>query len=129
MYSDYKEGKSGNMGLAAELNNYPPPDKVLEHASVLKLSADQKSKLQVVSREMGRKAREMGSFILLEEKRLNDLFASGKVNDGSLIYLTNKIGLYQGELRNAFLQAHLKTQRILTPDQIKQYYKQIPASK
>jgi hypothetical protein len=63
----------------------------------------------------------MGRFILAEEAKLDALFSSGKATDGSVIYYSNQIGLFLGELRNAHLQAHLKTRNILTAAQIKKY--------
>ena len=120
-YNAYKNGEERNFASPAELNNYPGPLTVLELEKELRLSPLQKSQLKTVVSTMQFKAVEMGGFILFQEKKLNELFASGKANEGSIIYYTNKIGLYQAELRNAHLQAHLKTRRILTPDQIKKY--------
>ena len=120
-YQAYQTGADMGMAKPAELNNYPAPQKVLSFEKDLKLSSTQKSQLKAAVEALDFKAREMGRFILQHEKQLNDLFATGKVNEGSLIYYCNQIGLYQGELRNAHLQAHLKVKRILTPDQQKKY--------
>lgn len=122
-YDNLKNGNGMGLARAAELNNYPGPMHVLELQKELKLTAPQKTKLEAARDEMKRKAIEMGGFIIQEEKKLNNLFAASKIDEGSIIYYTNKIGLYQGELRNAHLQAHLKARRILTPDQISRYNK------
>lgn len=120
-YNAYKTGQDMGMGKTAELNNYPTPVKVLEFQKQLKLTSVQISQLKTAVEAMQFKTEEMGRFILAQEKKLNDLFAAGKADEGSIIYYSNKIGLYLGELRNAHLQAHLKARRILTPDQIKKY--------
>ena len=118
-YNAYQNGDPMGLTRPAELNNYPAPSRVLALEKQLKLSAVQKAKLVAANEALFFKAREMGRVIIQNEKKLNDLFLSGKIDEGSLIYFTNQFGLYQGELRNAHLQAHLKTKRILTPDQIK----------
>lgn len=120
-YQAYQVGADMGMAKPAELNNYPAPKNVLRFEKDLKLNSTQKSQLKAAVEALDFKAREMGRFILQHEKKLNDLFATGKANEGSLIYYCNQIGLYQGELRNAHLQAHLKAKRILTPDQLKKY--------
>ncbi len=122
-YTAYKTGKNMAMAKVAEVNNYPDPAQVLDMQKELKLSENQKSQLKTVNDNLKRKAEEMGNLILKEEKKLNDLFASAKVNEGSLIYYTNKSGLFQGELRNAHLRAYLKAHAILTADQLKKYNK------
>ncbi|MBC7744996.1 MAG: Spy/CpxP family protein refolding chaperone [Flavobacterium sp.] len=118
-YEAYLNAEPMGLTALAEMNNYPSPSKVLSLQSQLKITPAQKSKLNFVQEALDFKAKEMGRFIIQNEKKLYDLFLSGKIDDGSLIYYTNQYGLYQGELRNAHLQAHLKTRRILTPDQIK----------
>ncbi len=118
-----KQGMGMGLAKAAELNSYPGPMHVLDLAKELKLSPVQKQRIEEARKVMKFKALEMGEFIISEEKKLNALFASGKADEGSIIYYTNKIGLYNAELRNAHLQAHLKTRRILTPDQINKYNK------
>ena len=120
-YAAYQKGEAMNMTDVAEVNNYPAPAQALALERGLKLSSTQKQQLQAAVEALDFKAKEMGRFILQHEQKLNELFSSGKTNEGSLIYYCNQIGLYQGELRNAHLQAHLKARRILTPDQLKKY--------
>ncbi|MFD2145545.1 hypothetical protein [Mucilaginibacter antarcticus] len=40
------------------------------------------------------------------------------MQDGNVIFYTNRYGLYQGELKNAMLQACLSTQKLLSAQQI-----------
>lgn len=116
-----KLSKTGEMVKVAEVNNYPDPSKVIEISKPLKLTPAQLNKLTTIKSSLEFKAKEMDKFINQQEKKLNDLFASGKAEEGSIIYYTNKLGLYEGELRNAYLQAHLKTRYVLTPVQLKKY--------
>lgn len=110
-----------NMGLVAELNHYPAPDKVLQYQSALKLEATQISQITAINTELERKKKEMGIFIIRNEKIIDSLFRTKKINDGNLIFYTNRFGIYQGELRNAILQACLKTQKLLTAKQINKF--------
>lgn len=121
-YADLKYGGEMGMARVAELNNYPAPEEVSKMDKKLGLTNAQKSQLVKVVDAWRFKAREMGGFILVQETKLNSLFAAGKATDGAVIYYTNKIGLYLGELRNAHLQAHLKTRNLLTREQIRKYY-------
>lgn len=120
-YAAYKNGNALDMGLIAEVNGYPSPIKALALSNRLQLSTIQKNQLQVIATELKRKNKEMGEFIFDQETKLNSLFASQKINEGSLIYFTNKIGALQGELRNAYLKAHFRTRKILNPTQLKIY--------
>lgn len=113
--------KTVEMVKVAEVNNYPDPCRVIEISKHLKLSPAQLSKLTTIKSSLEFKAKEMDGFINQQEKKLNDLFASKKAEEGSIIYYTNKLGLYEGELRNAYLQAHLKTRYVLTPAQLIKY--------
>jgi hypothetical protein len=120
-YKAYQNGEEMGMTRPAVLNNYPRPAAVLSLEKELKLTAVQKAQLAAADEAISFKAKEMGRFILRHEKMLNDLFATGKANEGSVIYYCNQISLYQGELRNAHLQSCLKVSRILTADQLKKY--------
>lgn len=120
-YTSYQNGDEMGMTKAAIVNNYPSPAEALALEKALKINATQKAQLKAVIEAIDFKSKEMGRFIIRHEKELNDLFSTGKANEGSIIYYCNQIGLYQGELRNAHLQAYLKASRILTPDQLKKY--------
>lgn len=120
-YNDIRTGAEMGMGRVAELNGYPSPHEVNKLDEKLALTPNQREQLKIVIDWWKFKTGEMGRFILAEEAKLNTLFSSGKATDGAVIYYTNKIGLYLGELRNAHLQAHLKTRNILTREQIKKY--------
>ncbi|WP_304064342.1 hypothetical protein [Pedobacter glucosidilyticus] len=120
-YLAYTKANPFELVLVAEINNYPSPQKALQYAQQLNLNAAQKSQITQILNEMARKAKEMGSFILAQESKLNTLFKEQKINDGSLIFYTNKIGALQGELRNAYLKAHIATKKVLSATQLQKY--------
>ena len=61
----------------------------------------------------------MGDNIIHNEKKLDTLFKSKQADDGTIIFYTNRYGLYLGEIRNAVLQACYKTENILSDEQIR----------
>lgn len=120
-FEAFRDGKPMNFTRVAELNHYPNPATVLKFSKELKLNPNQVIQLKEINAYLQRKILDMGRIIIEEEKRLDDMFHSGQVDDGSLIYRTQQYGLYQGELRNAHLQAHLKTRKVLSAEQVKKY--------
>jgi hypothetical protein len=107
-----------NMGLVAELNKYPSADKALKYKKELDLSPTQVAALTKIDTELKRKKIEMGNFIITNETKLEALFRAKKINESTLIFYTNRYGLYQGELRNAILNAALNTNNLLSPQQV-----------
>lgn len=120
-YVNYTNGGDESLVLIAEVNGYPSVQKVLDLEKKLNLNAAQKSRLQTINAETDRKIKEMGRLLIAEQTKLNVLFETKKVNEGSLIYHTNKIGALEGEMRNAYLKAYLKTREVLTDQQFKKY--------
>ena len=109
-----------NMSSAATLNHFPMPDKVIKYRYQLDLGPLQISRITAIAVELHRKRVEMGGIIIKNEQILDDLFKNNKADEGSIIFYTNRYGLYQGELRNAILMACYNTERLLSPAQIKQ---------
>ena len=119
-YFGYLNGDDmDDMSLVGELNHYPMPDKALKYKAQLQLNPGQITKLKDIVANLTRKRKEMGENIVKNEKTLDTLFKSRQIVDGTVIFYTNRYGLYLGELRNAILQACLKTQDILSDVQIK----------
>lgn len=119
--ADYLSGKGMGFAKAAELNGYPGPAHVLELADKLALSPMQKAKTAEVFDKMQRQARELGSRLIAQEKRLDDSFASKTVSRESLANSVSSIAAIQGEIRATHLQAHLAQNAILTPAQKAEY--------
>jgi len=109
------------MALAAELNHYPLPDKVIKLKKEINLTPVQVTKITAIAKELQRKKLEMGLIIINNEKTIDSLFRINKFDNGSLIFYANRYGLYQGELRNAILQACLATRNLLTLQQVNKY--------
>ncbi|RYE34934.1 MAG: hypothetical protein EOP42_07000 [Sphingobacteriaceae bacterium] len=105
----------------ADRNHYPSPQKVLTWQKQLQLNDRQKLVINQINTELKRKVNEMNNFLITNERTMDSLFRYKKINNGMLIYYTNRYGLYQGELRNALLQACVKTEAVLTSTQIKKY--------
>ena len=119
-YLGYLNGDDmDDMSLAAELNHYPMPDKALKYKVQLGLNPGQLNQLKTIVTNLTRKKKEMGGNIINNERTLDTLFKSHQIVDGTIIFYTNRYGLYLGELRNAILQACFQTRDILSETQIK----------
>lgn len=119
-YNAYLRGEDLNdMALPGELNHFPMPDKVLKFKKQLDLSPIQVGKLNQLATTLHRKQMEMGVFNIRNEKMLDSLFHTRRLDEGSIIFYANRSGLYYGELRGAILMACYNTEKLLTDDQIK----------
>lgn len=121
-FEAYQASKNITGMLAiADHNHYPFPAKVLSWQKELQLNERQKVVIKAINKELIRKVNEMNNFLITNERTMDSLFRYKKINNGTLIFYTNRYGLYQGELRNALLQACVKTEAQLTSTQIKKY--------
>jgi hypothetical protein len=66
--SDYLSGKGMGLAKAAEVNGYPGPAHVLELATQLHLSADQKVKTEALFKRMQDRAIPLGKELVEEER-------------------------------------------------------------
>jgi Spy/CpxP family protein refolding chaperone len=119
--ADLKAGRGMGLALAAELNGYPGPMHVLELASPLRLSDDQRAKVVGLFDAMKREAVPLGERLIAAETALDRLFADKTVTGASLSEATRDIASLQGELRLAHLKYHLATLELLTPEQAARY--------
>jgi hypothetical protein len=90
------------------LNRYPGPMHALEHGKAL----------LTLHKE---RARALGERVVLLERELDGLFASGKADAASVDRLTSAIGEANGKLRAEHLKTHLETTRMLTLEQVAKY--------
>jgi Spy/CpxP family protein refolding chaperone len=116
-----RTGGGGGMALAAELNGYPGPLHVLEHADDLELTEDQEVRVREIREAMLEAAKSVGEEILEQEKRLEAAFRDGTIDAESLKERTRAIALLRGELRAVHWDAHLDTLPVLTHEQVQQY--------
>lgn len=119
--SDLRNGRGMGLALAAEMNGYPGPMHALQLADMLRLSADQRTRVDTLFAEMKAEAVAAGEQIITLESELDTQFVARAISHDNLNRLTRAIGEGQGRLRAIHLRYHLETVAILTPDQIAQY--------
>src|SRR5579862_8660098 len=113
----YLSGKGMGMAKAAELNGYPGPAHVLELASELSLTPEQRAKTQALFARMESEAKAPGRDLVDAERKLDQLFAAKTITPDSLESTLAEIGALQVKVRRAHLSAHLAQAQILTPTQ------------
>jgi len=118
---DLRAGRGMGLAMAAELNSYPGPAHVLELASALNLSEDQRDRTRALFEEMRDTAVPLGNEVLAKEGELDEAFASGRIDDAALRRILAEIGRLQGELRYTHLKYHLAMRGVLSSDQIATY--------
>lgn len=119
--SGYLAGRGLGLARPAELNGYPGPRHVLDAASELKLTAAQTAALEQIFAEMRSAAVPLGRSLVARETELDQLFVNHEADEPALLSLTREIGRIQGELRAVHLRAHIRTRRLLTPEQTAAY--------
>ena len=117
----YLTGQGMGFAKAAELNGYAGPKHVLELASELDLTAEQRVRTQALFASMQTKAVALGRQLVDEERKLDRLFASTGITQSSLQESVTRIGALQADVRTAHLEAHLAQAKILTPEQRAHY--------
>jgi hypothetical protein len=119
--ADLRAGRGMSMALPAELNGYPGPMHVIEHAGELTLTPEQVSRVQRLYETMKGEAVALGERLIAQEDELDRLFAEHTATPATLAEATNAIGKTQGELRATHLRFYLLTVDILTSDQLRRY--------
>jgi Spy/CpxP family protein refolding chaperone len=119
--ADLRAGRGMSLALAAELNGYPGPSHVLEHADALALTPAQRTRTQTLFDAMKGEAVPLGERLIEEETQLDGLFAARQIDLGHLDTITNEIGLTQARLRKTHLKYHLSMMDVLSPSQIEKY--------
>jgi hypothetical protein len=119
--ADLRAGRGMGLALAAELNGYPGPSHLLELSDKLGLTPDQYSALKGMFDAMKAETIPFGENLIVQEQRLDRLFAEKTISAEQLKDATRDIGETQGRLRNAHLSYHLQARAILQPDQIRRY--------
>jgi Spy/CpxP family protein refolding chaperone len=123
-YADYQKGSGlQEMALPATLNRYPMPHDVLRLKKELKLTDAQVKKITAISQYLQLKKSEIGQSVIRNEKKLDELFQTQKVDEGSITFYGNRYGLYEGEYRTSVLLACYNTYNALTPQQTAQFWK------
>ncbi len=116
-------GIFGGLGLSAELNNFPGPIRVLRFEKELKLSDEQRKKIQQIADEKQREATSLGEEFIAAEKHLDSHFVNESVSSMELKDLIDRSAEIFGRLRYCHLISHLKTKDVLSQEQIDLYNK------
>jgi len=122
--AEFEEIQSGDgMGLAkpAELNHYPGPKHVLQLADSLRISEEQRLKIEAIRQNMADVAVALGMDYLHAEHELNELFSNEKATEKNVVEMTRKVEEKRTALRLAHLLAHVQTRSELTQEQIDEY--------
>jgi hypothetical protein len=115
--ADLLAGRGMGLALAAELNGYPGPMHVLEHAEALRLMPAQRAIAEALRDRMSGEARTLGTRIVMLERELDALFAGGAADAGRLATLTAEIGALNGRLREVHLATHIAMREALDATQ------------
>jgi hypothetical protein len=118
---DWLEGKGIGLAKTAELNGYPGPQHVLEHASALALSPAQKEASHRLLTDHKNEVRALGRELVAAEQALDDAFRGQAARDDDVDRLTREIGVLQARIRAGHLRAHLAQTALLRPEQIARY--------
>jgi hypothetical protein len=122
-YTDYQKGPTlAEMALPATLNRYPMPDDVLRYKKELKLLPVQVSRITEISKYLQLKKTEIGQSVLRNEKKLDEMFSTKKLDEGSITFYGNRYGLYEGEYRTSVLTACYNTYNSLTQQQLTKFW-------
>jgi hypothetical protein len=119
--ADLREGRGMGLALPAELNGYPGPMHVLEHADALVLSDAQRAGTHAIFEAMRADARALGDRLIEQEAQLDRLFTSRTATAATLDAATAAIGATQAALRAAHLRAHVAQLALLSDEQVKRY--------
>jgi Spy/CpxP family protein refolding chaperone len=119
--ADLRAGRGMGLALAAELNGYPGPLHVIELANSLRLTPEQRARMEALHTSMRSETAAFGKRLIQQEADLDGLFASHTVTHASLSAATSTIGATQAALREAHLRFHLATVEVLTPEQVARY--------
>ncbi len=119
-HSSIERGEGFGMAMAADHNGYPGPRHVLDMASALRLTAEQRASMEKVFAGMHEKAVARGKELFEAEARLEQMFRDARP-EADLREQSFRIDSIHAELRWIHLSAHLAAQKILTPEQIATY--------
>jgi Spy/CpxP family protein refolding chaperone len=117
----YRTGAGMGFAKAAELNHYPGPKHAIELANEIALSPSQKREAHRIYDVMHAQTVGLGERLVVSERGLDELFATGKVDETSLARSVREIARLQGEVRLEHLKAHLAMKALLTPQQVAKY--------
>lgn len=117
----YLAGAGMGYAKPAELNHFPGPMHVLEHADALGLSPAQRAATRALMETHKAQAREIGAKLVAAERALEALFRSAEVEADALARHVSAAAALQGEYRFAHLDTHRRMRGLLTEGQVREY--------
>lgn len=117
----YLAGAGLGYAKAAELNRYPGPLHALELASELKLTPDQRARIEALMAEHKTEARRLGARVVERERELERLFATGRATEAELARAVRAAAEAQGDYRLSHLETHRRMRPILSEEQVAHY--------
>ncbi len=119
--SAWLQGEGAGLAKAAELNSFPGPMHVLQHATELRLSPLQQHKTRELMERHKQEVRALGAELVAAERRLDDLFRTRQATASAVRELALQIGNLQARIRASHLVTHLEQTQLLQPGQVAQY--------
>jgi Spy/CpxP family protein refolding chaperone len=115
-----ERGEGFGMAMPADHAGYPGPRHVLDMASELHLTAEQRAGIEKIYAGMKEKALASGKELFQAEERLEGMFRDARP-EADLREQSFRVDSIHAELRWIHLSAHLAAQKLLTPEQIATY--------
>ena len=117
----YLAGAGMGFARTAELNRYPGPMHVLEHAEALGLSPQQRAAFADLMARHKEEARVLGTEVVRLERELEAQFAGRTATAAGVDAKLAQIGAAQARVRGSHLKTHIEATALLTPAQIERY--------
>lgn len=114
-------GQGWGLAKPAELNGYPGPAHVIELATELKLTTEQRRAVEAIFNAMKAAAIEAGRLYIDAERNVDEVFRSGAATPDQLHAATMAAGERRAALRLTHLEAHISTAALLSEHQRRQY--------
>ena len=116
-----KNGEGMGLAKLAELNRFPGPKHVLDHAQQLRLTPEQMAETRSLFGDMQSRAVAVGHELLAAEADLDRAFEENEINAEMLQNALLEIGEIRARLRFVHLEAHLRQKHLLTNAQVTLY--------
>ena len=115
-------GQGMGFAMPAELSGLPGPKHVLELATELELTDDQRRETQAVYDRMNTEARALGTKLIEAEESIDAAMADpSSVDSTEVMDLLAVSAQIRGKLRWSHIRAHIEQTEILTEDQRLEY--------
>lgn len=114
-------GRGMMLALAAELNGWPGPMHVLELATPLRLTAEQRRETEALMAVHRTEARRLGAELVEQERGLDAAFRERRITAEEVTARTGRIGALQAALRAEHLRTHLLQTALLSAEQVTRY--------